>query len=62
MMKLLRRCWVEEEGQDLTEYALLLAFVVLASAAIFTVAGGNIVGIWDESNEVLQHANTMAAS
>ena len=31
----------EEQGQDLVEYTLLLAFVCLASAALFIDAGEN---------------------
>ncbi len=37
MRSLLARLWEEEEGQDLTEYALLL--VLLSLAAIGSVAG-----------------------
>ena len=33
MSKLARRLWHEESGQDLTEYALLLALIALASIA-----------------------------
>jgi pilus assembly protein Flp/PilA len=39
-MKMLLRLWVEEEGQDLTEYALLI--VLLALAAL--VAMGQLAG------------------
>ena len=35
----------DEQGQDLIEYTLLLAFVALASAAIFIGAGNSISGI-----------------
>jgi pilus assembly protein Flp/PilA len=31
MKNLLKRLWIEEEGQDLTEYALLLALVALSA-------------------------------
>jgi Flp pilus assembly pilin Flp len=31
MRQLMRRLWSEEEGQDLTEYALLLVLLVLAA-------------------------------
>ena len=31
MKNLLRRFWKEEEGQDLTEYALLITLIALAS-------------------------------
>ena len=32
----------DEQGQDLIEYTLLLAFVCLASAALFISAGGSV--------------------
>jgi Flp pilus assembly pilin Flp len=35
----------DEQGQDLIEYTLLMAFVALASAALFLGAGGSIKGI-----------------
>jgi Flp pilus assembly pilin Flp len=31
MKNLLKRLWLEEEGQDLTEYALLLALIALGA-------------------------------
>jgi pilus assembly protein Flp/PilA len=31
MMKLMKRLWKEEEGQDLIEYALLIALIALAA-------------------------------
>lgn len=47
----------DESGQDLVEYTLLLAFVALASAALFIGAGGNIAGIWSKANSRLSNAN-----
>jgi Flp pilus assembly pilin Flp len=52
----------DEQGQDLIEYTLLLAFVALASAAIFIGAGQNITGIWTSANTKLASAATSAAS
>jgi Flp pilus assembly pilin Flp len=52
----------DEQGQDLIEYTLLLAFVALASAAIFIGAGNSISGIWAGANTRLANANTYAAS
>ena len=52
----------EEQGQDLIEYSLLLAFVCLASAALFINAGANLAGIWGTANTLLVNANTAAAS
>ena len=47
----------DEQGQDLIEYTLLMAFVALASAALFIGAGGSIQGIWSTSNSQLVAAN-----
>jgi Flp pilus assembly pilin Flp len=48
---------VDDQGQDLIEYTLLMAFVALASAALFIGAGGSIKGIWSTSNSQLAAAN-----
>jgi Flp pilus assembly pilin Flp len=50
----------DEQGQDLIEYTLLLAFVALASAALFLGAGGSISGIWATANTKLGDAATSA--
>ncbi|HJZ97767.1 MAG TPA: Flp family type IVb pilin [Candidatus Solibacter sp.] len=47
----------DDQGQDLIEYTLLMAFVALASAALFLGAGGSIKGIWSTSNSQLSAAN-----
>jgi len=52
----------DEQGQDLIEYTLLLAFVCLASAALFISAGGSVSGIWNAANSDLTSANTSAGS
>ncbi|MEQ1883417.1 MAG: Flp family type IVb pilin [Bryobacteraceae bacterium] len=62
MKNLMVRFIREEEGQDLIEYTLLLAFVCLASAALFINAGQSISGIWSVANTTLRNANTAAAS
>jgi Flp pilus assembly pilin Flp len=61
-MTLLLNLWKDEQGQDLIEYTLLMAFVALASAALFIGAGGSIKGIWSTTNSQLAAANTTAAS
>ena len=52
----------DDQGQDLVEYTLLLAFVCLASAALFIGAGASLQGIWSTANTLLVNANTSAAS
>jgi len=60
-MTFLKSLWKEEEGQDLIEYTLLMAFVALASAALFIGAGGSVKGIWSTTNSQLTAANTAAS-
>jgi Flp pilus assembly pilin Flp len=51
----------DEQGQDLIEYTLLLAFVALASAALFIGAGNSVKGIWSVTNTQLSAANSSAS-
>lgn len=57
-MNALKNFWNDEQGQDLIEYTLLMAFVALASAALFLGAGGSISGIWSTTNSQLAAANS----
>lgn len=52
----------DEKGQDLIEYTLLLAFVALASAALFIGAGGSVKTIWTTANTQLNNAAISAGS
>ena len=61
-MTIMTRFLRDEQGQDLIEYTLLLAFVCLASAALFISAGSSVGGIWTTANTDLATANTAAAS
>jgi Flp pilus assembly pilin Flp len=61
MKQLLRDLLREEQGQDLIEYTLLMAFVALASAALFLGSGQSISGIWSTSNSQLTYANSQAS-
>lgn len=50
------RLWRDEQGQDLIEYTLMLAFVALASAALFSTAGTSVNQIWSKTNVQLSTA------
>lgn len=50
----------DDQGQDLVEYTLLVAFVCLAASAIFITAGLTIEGIWTTANSTLTNANVDA--
>ncbi|MDQ1473511.1 MAG: Flp/Fap pilin component [Bryobacterales bacterium] len=58
MKTLIQNFVKDEQGQDLIEYTLLMAFVALASAALFLGAGNSITGIWTSTNTQLTTANT----
>ena len=48
------RWWQEEEdGQDITEYTLLLAFVALVSAALFLYNSSAVSSIWTSASSYL---------
>jgi Flp pilus assembly pilin Flp len=51
----------DESGQDLIEYTLLMAFVALASAAVFVSAGSSISSIWGSASTQLSNAALSAS-
>ena len=57
MISALKKFLREECGQDIIEYVLLLGFIVLASAALFTNAGQSVQGVWTNANQQLSFAN-----
>ena len=61
-MQLVYNFWNDAQGQDVIEYTLLMAFVAIASAALFIGAGGSISGIWTTSNSQLTAANAIAST
>ena len=56
MKTLIRQLMRDEQGQDLIEYTLLLAFVALASAALFIGTGGSVGNIWGNASSNLSNA------
>ncbi len=53
---------IGEQGQDLVEYSLILAFLCQASAALFIGAGGDVQTIWTNANDRLSAAAVPAGS
>jgi Flp pilus assembly pilin Flp len=56
----IRNFWNDDQGQNLIEYTLLMAFVAMASAALFIGAGGSVAAIWNSANSQLAAANASA--
>ena len=52
----------EDSGQDLTEYALALAFVCLASAAIFLMLTPGVNFIWTTASATISNGSAVAGS
>ena len=55
-----RDFWQDDEGQDLLEYALLLAFVALTAAVLFLASGRRVKGVWTTANKELKKAKQQA--
>jgi len=53
---MLKNFMQDEQGQDLIEYTLLLAFVALAAAALFITASSSISTIWVNASTKLSQA------
>jgi len=49
MKNVLARLWWEEEGQDLTEYALLMTLVALAAVAGMKTLAGTINNVFSNA-------------
>jgi Flp pilus assembly pilin Flp len=62
MLERLRSFLTNEDGQDLIEYTLLLAFVALVAAGLFIQAGQSTSGIWSIANTRLSSASSAASS
>jgi len=52
----------DEEGQDLIEYTLLIAFVSLSAVVIFTNTGTSVNAIWKDAKNTLSNAAVVAGS
>ena len=57
----LRVFWNGEEGQDMVEYSLLLAFIALAAVALLTGIKTQISGLWSTINSTLASTNVAAS-
>lgn len=61
MTSALHKFWQEEDGQDLVEYSLLLAFIALAAISILNGVGGSIKSLFTGVSSALVNASTVAA-
>jgi len=53
MRIIVRRLWTGEEGQDLTEYGLLLLFIALVSIAVVQGLGSVVKNVFTNASTSL---------
>jgi Flp pilus assembly pilin Flp len=58
----LKAFWQEEDGQDMVEYSLLLAFIALAAVALLTGIQGNVKSVWTAISNAMTDAATSATT
>ena len=49
MKNLLKRLWNDEDGQDLTEYALLLVLLTLAAIGSLSTLANAVNGVFNQA-------------
>jgi Flp pilus assembly pilin Flp len=49
MTELLRRLWSEDEGQDIAEYAVLLAVILVLVVGTVRLIGGNANNVFSST-------------
>jgi Flp pilus assembly pilin Flp len=49
MQNLMRRLWQDEQGQDLTEYALLLVLIALVAATAVSKVGTAVSAVFSNA-------------
>ena len=57
----LKTFWQEEDGQDLVEYALLIAFIAIAAVAVLTGFRGSVTTLFNNISDALANAVTAAS-
>jgi Flp pilus assembly pilin Flp len=62
MTQWLSRFWLDEEGQDLIEYSLLICFIAIATMWIMGSGRPIVNAIWTGANTTISTANTSAGS
>jgi Flp pilus assembly pilin Flp len=54
--------WLDQEGQDLVEYAVILMFIAVASLAFVYSGTASVNGLWIKEKSDLASGNTTASS
>jgi Flp pilus assembly pilin Flp len=49
MSELLRKLWLEEQGQDIAEYAVMLAVILVLVVGTVRLIGGNANNVFSQT-------------
>jgi len=58
MIQQFHRFWIEDDGQDLIEYSLLITFIALATMWIMGSGRPIVKSIWTGANNTITKANS----
>ena len=53
MTKLLRRLWADEQGQDIAEYAVMLAVILVIVVGTIRLIGGNANNVFSSVSSAI---------
>ena len=54
MTQLIRRIWTEEEGQDIAEYAVMLAVILVIVVGTIRLIGSNANNVFSSVGSAIQ--------
>jgi Flp pilus assembly pilin Flp len=59
---MIRQFWSDEQGQDMIEYSLLLAFLCLFGVASYQAVNGSLTTIWGNAKTTAASAATTSGT
>jgi Flp pilus assembly pilin Flp len=62
MYQWISRFWLDDDGQDLIEYSLLMTFIAIAVMWVMGSGRPIVNSIWHGANTTISQANTTAGS
>ena len=49
--------WKKQDGGDVSEYTLLITFLLLVSACLFFSSASNVSSVWQAANSVMSRGS-----
>ena len=61
MKQAIKQFWMDEQGQDLTEYSLLLGLMALSAVGLMRGQGTSISSVWTTASTTMKNAAVAAS-